>query len=1105
VQREPQRQIRVFVSSTFRDMQAERDELIKRVFPRLRKRCESRGVAFSEVDLRWGVTDEQKAEGQVLPLCLAEIRRCRPYFLGLLGERYGWVPDEVSLDLAEVRTWLHAYEGRSVTELEILHGVLNDPDMPGHAFFYFRDPAALRALPPELRREFDEPSEANRRKLAALKDRIRTGGWPVREGFREPHELADLVLADFEALIDRLFPEAETPDSEARERAEHDAFIASRSRVYIPRQPLFDLLDDHVAGDGPPVTVLGESGTGKSALLANWIGKRLADADQGIPVVAHFVGASAQSADWAAICRRFIGELARVFDLLLTVPEETAGLPEALANAMGLAAEKGRYILVVDGLNQLLDRDGAPDLVWFPVAVPARARVFFSTLPGRSLDELGRRPGAALHLAPLDVSERERLITAFLARFGKALPPAHAHRLAASPQAANALFLRVVLDELRQHGRHETLVALLDDLLASPDVPALYQRVLARWEADFELDRPGLARDALCALWAARRGLSEAELLEVLGGASGRLPQAAWSPFFLAADEALLNRSGLLGFAHDFLRQAVETHYLPDQAARRTRHEHLATYFAAQPFAGRALDELPWQLAEAGAFARLADLLSDPEALEILCRHHEGEVKRLWARIESETDLSAAETYAPARRDELADPTHLWRAASLLAHLGYQSEALAMRERLVVCYRASAAPEGLQAALGNLALSYQAMGRLADAEALFREQERLCREIGSVAGLQAALNYLAIMLRARGDLAGSLALLAEQEALCRSHGLHEGLRNSLGNQALAHREFGDYDQALTLLGEQERLCRQADDLVGLQGALGNMALVLRAQGDLRGAAALHVQEERLARELGNLQNLQASLGNQAIVCKELGDLAGALRLHAEEERICRAIGYREGLRSSLGNQALLHYHSGDLDGALELHAAEEALCRELGSPFGLQASLGNQSLVRLECGEIEAALELAAEQVRICQEHAFKEALSCAYDNIGQILTARGDPRTALDYYRAAEAIAQEIGFRSGVAESYGNQASAMLALGQGDDALELLERQEAICRELGLAEQLVRALWRQGEALSRLGRSAEARFILESAAAEAASHGLDDLERKIGESLLLL
>jgi len=88
------REIRVFVSSTFRDMHAERDELVLRVFPRLRKLCEARHVAFTEVDLRWGVPEEQAAEGEVLPICLAEIESCRPFFIGLLGERYGWVPEE---------------------------------------------------------------------------------------------------------------------------------------------------------------------------------------------------------------------------------------------------------------------------------------------------------------------------------------------------------------------------------------------------------------------------------------------------------------------------------------------------------------------------------------------------------------------------------------------------------------------------------------------------------------------------------------------------------------------------------------------------------------------------------------------------------------------------------------------------------------------------------------------------------------------------------------------------------------------------------------------------------------------------------------------------
>jgi hypothetical protein len=54
MQTEP-RQVRDFISSTFHDMQAERDALVKRVFPELRRRCRGLQVEFVGVDLRWGI------------------------------------------------------------------------------------------------------------------------------------------------------------------------------------------------------------------------------------------------------------------------------------------------------------------------------------------------------------------------------------------------------------------------------------------------------------------------------------------------------------------------------------------------------------------------------------------------------------------------------------------------------------------------------------------------------------------------------------------------------------------------------------------------------------------------------------------------------------------------------------------------------------------------------------------------------------------------------------------------------------------------------------------------------------------------------------------
>ncbi|MBE9581137.1 MAG: DUF4062 domain-containing protein [Proteobacteria bacterium] len=98
--------IRVFISSKFKDMQAERDHLVRSVFPRLREELLKRRIHFIDVDLRWGVTSEQDA----LEVCREIVDECRPRFLCILGGRYGSVPpgktrsitaDEVCLALGD--------------------------------------------------------------------------------------------------------------------------------------------------------------------------------------------------------------------------------------------------------------------------------------------------------------------------------------------------------------------------------------------------------------------------------------------------------------------------------------------------------------------------------------------------------------------------------------------------------------------------------------------------------------------------------------------------------------------------------------------------------------------------------------------------------------------------------------------------------------------------------------------------------------------------------------------------------------------------------------------------------------------------------------------
>jgi WD40 repeat protein len=108
------RTIRVFVSSTFSDFQAEREALRRSVFPRLRELCRARSASFQAVDLRWGVSRGAAESHQTMSICLKEIDRCRaltvqPNFIAFLGDRYGWrpLPETIPADeFLRISQWL---------------------------------------------------------------------------------------------------------------------------------------------------------------------------------------------------------------------------------------------------------------------------------------------------------------------------------------------------------------------------------------------------------------------------------------------------------------------------------------------------------------------------------------------------------------------------------------------------------------------------------------------------------------------------------------------------------------------------------------------------------------------------------------------------------------------------------------------------------------------------------------------------------------------------------------------------------------------------------------------------------------------------------------
>ncbi len=171
----------IFISSTFQDMQQERDLLRDHVLPLLKAESKRFGRSIELCDLRWGVNSlgMEKADRdiKVMQVCFREIDKAKPFFVVLLGSRYGWIPDAeiVGKILSSSEMQDPDYFGKSATEMEILYGALKSKE-PARVFFYFRQITnAKKSLffdNPDLPAIMKSASRSDAEHIEALKKRI---------------------------------------------------------------------------------------------------------------------------------------------------------------------------------------------------------------------------------------------------------------------------------------------------------------------------------------------------------------------------------------------------------------------------------------------------------------------------------------------------------------------------------------------------------------------------------------------------------------------------------------------------------------------------------------------------------------------------------------------------------------------------------------------------------------------------------------------------------------------------------------------------------------------------------------------------------------------
>lgn len=267
------RQLRLFISSTFADMNVERDALT-RIFPQINELCNRRGVEFIPLDLRWGITEEDSREGRVIDACLSEIDEARPFFIGIIGNRYGWTPSVEDIgksynSLSEKYPWINdaINNHMSITEMEMQYAVLmlNEENSMNAAFY-------IRSENMEVDSSFKEKKGSEGEdKLKKLKEKISSQDKFKVSRYDSAEDLAERALLDVEEFIDRTFPKVKLSSFEI-EKINQENILAVRSRSLMPLTRYDDVIKEWMAGKNKRnLLITGKRGRGKSYLLASII------------------------------------------------------------------------------------------------------------------------------------------------------------------------------------------------------------------------------------------------------------------------------------------------------------------------------------------------------------------------------------------------------------------------------------------------------------------------------------------------------------------------------------------------------------------------------------------------------------------------------------------------------------------------------------------------------------------------------------------------------------------------------------------------------------------------------------------------------------------
>lgn len=581
----------IFISSTFKDMQVERDLLHERIFPRLRRVIAEYGEDVQELDLRWGVDTANMTEEEsgrlVLKVCIDAIDRCLPFIIVLLGERYGWIPREDIIASANDTRVNEQYQpGMSITNLEIQYGALKEEEVLERCVFCMRNPEVMDEIEPEYLGIYEGESAEHKKKLSDLKAKIREKKHAVILDYDAKWDADKHKISGLEAFGEELYRilenmiREEYKDHKKTDWREKILLETKRTKEqylssYVER-PIEEAsvcqsvmiaysLYRMETGYHNLAAIKGVAGTGKSALMAACAGRL---ENIGYPVILYFSG-NPGCQDPKVLKQIMIYELENIFKFEHEETEMT------LDERLHLLDERARFkkvICMIDALDQLYEKEKEPELDFVRLCpniifVTSFLEDFKYTQP------MGKKIVAGVvEVQELTKETRAQMIAYTAGKRGKKLDDVVTEDITEKSNSRNPLYLSNMLQRFfmmdgkefeaaeklgaGMDGIHRYMEQLLSEMPEKQEEMVLYllKETMRHFDAEY-------LYEVMCLIALSKFGLKESELSGLLEIEGKKFAQIEFQQLVSYLYEAFVQKEdGKWTFKHRLFLEAMREH-----------------------------------------------------------------------------------------------------------------------------------------------------------------------------------------------------------------------------------------------------------------------------------------------------------------------------------------------------------------------------------------------------------------------------------------------------------------------------------------------------------------------------------------------------------------